>query len=150
MKDTGNWSHLELEINVQGRQFPKPSIDPDTGEEMEDPDAPEQIPALRTLDEEEEGWATRLCPSAGGGSTTAVCVVKSLRWPGAYAVGFGRRFANVYVGFGQKRVTNTYTPPLLPDLQVEVKESSLKEAQDLLEDPTPPAAEEEGEEEDEE
>ena len=38
------------------------------------------------------------CPGTGSPDST-VCV-KSLKWPGAYAVAFGNKFTNIYCGFG--------------------------------------------------
>lgn len=75
-------------------------------------------------------------------------VAKSLRWPGAIAVAFGKRFTNVYSGDGIKFGSEgPYQPPLPPLLQTEwapgEDEEGLTEEADLLIDPNPPEGEEE-------
>lgn len=75
---------------------------------------------------------------------------KSLRWPGAIAGAFGKRFTNVYSGDGVKCGAQApYQPPLPPPLQREwapgEDEEGLTEQADVLVDPNPPAGD--GEEE---
>ena len=74
-------------------------------------------------------------------------VFRSLRWPGAHMVGrtadSSARAINIYVGWGQPSASETYTPPMPPAIQGEFNDSEFKEAEDVTEDPTPPAPEEE-------
>ena len=115
-----------------------------------DENAPEQVPALRPLAEDaEKTWGARLLPGAGGASVGALAVLRNHSWPGSYAIGFGKRYTNIYVGYGHKFSVEPYTPPAPPALQIEYApkedEEEFAEAEDILEDPTPPA--EAGEEE---
>lgn len=84
--------------------------------------------------------------SGSGQSANAMVVAKSLRWPGAITVAFGKRFTNVYSGDGVKfGPEGPYQPPLPPPLQAEwvpeEDEEGLVEQADLLIDPNPPEGE---------
>lgn len=205
LNEVGSWVHSNLELNTLGRCLPQPPKMNEDGEEIEDPDAPEPSPVLRSI-EEEEGAFWLACSAAGGGWLWCHClcvccaavhgcrvavrvltrlrclsvtgawnvrqlpaagrvegaegglvVVRSLRWPGAASVGFGKRFANVYVGFGQRYAPAAYAPPAPADVQGEfdvtalAEEATFGEQADVTEDPDAglPAGDGEGEEDDE-
>ncbi|KAK2580599.1 hypothetical protein KPH14_007718 [Odynerus spinipes] len=52
---------------------------------------------------------------------TAVALVRSNIWPGAYAFAVDRRFANVYIGWGHKYTAYNYSPPSMPPVQDQYK-----------------------------
>ena len=159
LNEAGSWVHSNLELNTLGRCLPQPPKTNEDGEEVEDPDAPEPSPVLRSIEEEEGAWNVRQFPAAGRveGAEGGLVVVRSLRWPGAASVGFGKRFANVYVGFGQRHATAAYAPPAPADVQGEfdvtalAEEATFGEQADVTEDPDAglPAGDGEGEEDDE-
>ncbi|KZC06536.1 Radial spoke head protein 4 like protein A [Dufourea novaeangliae] len=51
----------------------------------------------------------------------SVALIKSNIWPGAFAFACGRRFANVYIGWGHKYNAYNYSPPSMPPVQDEYK-----------------------------
>ena len=125
-------------INELGRtqQLPPP--------EDEEAEAPEPVeagpPPPRELGEGE--WAFRVAP--GG------CVVaKSLKWPGAVAVGkpADKKYVSCYFGFGVPRSSAPYSPPLPPPVQAEwvpgEEGTPLSAAADVLVEPPKPTEEEE-------
>lgn len=145
--------HHELEINTLGRNAPLPPEQDEDGNDVEPDEPVEVVPPLRSIAEdtpEGAAWSFRMCPGGAGAGPNSVVVARSLRWPGACAVAFGRRFLNVYVGDGVNHSQTTYTPPLpsaiLAEWQPAEEESYLQEHADIVTDPTPPA--EGGEEED--
>ncbi|CAM9242731.1 unnamed protein product, partial [Chrysoparadoxa australica] len=146
------WVHHEMELNVLGRNRPMPEKLDDEGNPIEEEDPPEEVPPLRSLAEDAEGtWGFRTCPAGAGATANSFVVAKNLLWPGAYAVSFGRRFTNIYVGDGIKYQAEPYQIPLPPAIQSEwappeEEENPLLEPADLLEDPNPPPGE--GDEED--
>lgn len=141
--EVGSWVHARLEVNTLGRCLPQPPATNEDGEEVEDPDAPEPSPVLRSIEEEEGGWNLRGVPAAGQGegAEPGLVVVRSLRWPGAATVGFGKRFANVYVGYGQRYAPAAYAPPQPADVQGEfdvtavAEEATFEEGTDVTADP---------------
>jgi len=155
LKERAGWAHHELELNTLGRCRPMPERLDENGDPIEDEDAPEAVDPLRTLDaEDEEGreeptWTFRAGPAGSGESANSHVVARSLVWPGAFAVCFGKRFTNVYVGDGLKHAPGPYTPPAPAPLQPEwapnadEEEEPLLEAEDVLVDPNPPEEEEE-------
>lgn len=104
-----------------GRCLPVEKLD-ENGDPVEDEDAVEQVPPLRALEEEEGDWAVSVSPAVAGGSPNSLVCVRSMRWPGACAVAFGRRFTNVYVGYGLKHAAEPYTPLPPAELQAEFNE----------------------------
>jgi len=55
-----------------------------------------------------------------GESPDSVVVVKSLKWPGAFAAAFGDRYVNIYCGFGFASSHGTvYEPPSVPHVATE-------------------------------
>eukprot|EP00903_Cladosiphon_okamuranus_P010188 g9647.t1 len=146
------WVHHELELNTLGRCRPMPEKLDDEGNPIEEEDPPDEVAPLRSLAEDSEGsWGFRTCPAGAGQSANAMVVAKSLRWPGAIAVAFGKRFTNVYSGDGVKfGEEGPFQPPLPPMLQPEwapgEEEEGLVEQADVLIDPNPPEGEEEEDE----
>ncbi|XP_014477558.1 PREDICTED: radial spoke head protein 6 homolog A [Dinoponera quadriceps] len=94
----------------------------------------------------------------------AVAAVRSNVWPGAFAFAAGKRFANVYIGWGHKYNAYNYSPPNMPPVQdqykigpevMEIRDPTAEEeeADRIARSPPPPptlptAEEEEEEEED--
>ena len=157
--EAGNWQHYELRINTLGRCTALP--EPEDAEDYEPPEGDGPAGLLEAVGDEGEeygtNWSFRPCP--GGQGTTSTSCVKgvSLDWPGAFSVGGGSQFVNIYVGNGLKYAENTYTPPLPSTISSEWKPEEEEEAEveagvfpiegkDVTADPTPPA--EEGEDED--
>ncbi|KAI4481115.1 hypothetical protein M0804_009741 [Polistes exclamans] len=64
-------------------------------------------------------WTTR--QSSFVQLDTAVALVRSNIWPGAYAFAVDRRFANVYIGWGHKYTAYNYNPPSMPPVQDQYK-----------------------------
>jgi len=136
LKDIGSWRSHHLEINAEGRCVAFPVTDEEgTVQEVEPPEM------LKTP--EENHW-TLSAPM-----TNKVCV-RSRVWPGGNAVGFGRHFAWIYVGYGQRseeqngdlKMMYTPAPPAPP--QPEFNDMDIKEQEDVLKDPTPPEDDEDG------
>ncbi|CAO1393733.1 unnamed protein product [Diamesa serratosioi] len=48
-----------------------------------------------------------------------IVVVKSNLWPGAFSFAKGRKFDNIYIGYGHKFSCSSYTPEPLPTLEIE-------------------------------
>ena len=87
----------------------------------------------------EDNWVIRSSPALLPGAKSQHTVVRSLRWPGAYAVStLSGSWTNIYVGYGYPASDTPYTPPMPPPLQSEYDASELKEQEDVREDPTPP------------
>ncbi|CAN0129118.1 unnamed protein product [Pylaiella littoralis] len=162
---TDGWVHHEFELNTLGRCRPMPEKLDDEGNPIEEEEPPEEarmmcmiaaayflVAPLRSLAEDSEGsWGFRTCPAGAGQSANAMVVAKSLLWPGAIAVAFGKRFTNIYSGDGVKfGGEGPFQPPLPPMLQPEwtpgEDEEGLMEQADVLVDPNPPEGEEEEDE----
>jgi len=119
LKELGSWTHAELEINSLGRMQEIPPSDDETA------------------------WAVRTCPGGAAETPASAAVLKSLTWPGAFAVGAGKMYANVYSGYGVKRATETYTQPMPPAIQAEWAPAEdaedavalLTEDKDVVEEP---------------
>ncbi|MEQ2310683.1 Radial spoke head protein 4 A [Ameca splendens] len=54
-------------------------------------------------------WSSKL--SSILTSQYAIAVLRSNLWPGAFAYARGKKFENIYVGWGLKYVGEVYTPP---------------------------------------
>eukprot|EP00968_Pinguiococcus_pyrenoidosus_P012080 scaffold1023_cov313-Pinguiococcus_pyrenoidosus.AAC.10 len=159
LRSLEGWVRHEMLITSIGRcrALPEPEED-ENGEvpELEQPEIKEPLGAL--ADDEEGSWALRTCPGGAGATAAAFVVVRSLKWPGAFAIAGAGKFTNIYVGDAVPFATTTHTPPMPPPLQTEwlpegadeepeegepPKAQTLVEQEDLLEDPTPPEEEEE-------
>ncbi|NXE22661.1 RSH4A protein, partial [Ardeotis kori] len=94
-------------------------------EEKEEPDEPQQEigPPLLTPLSEDEGiqnipaWTAQ--PSTNLIPQYAVAILQSNRWPGAYAFASGKKFDNIYFGWGHKYSPENHTPALPPPVQAE-------------------------------
>lgn len=148
LKEPDAWVHHEIELNTIGRVTAMPEQLDENGDPIEVEDPPEITPPLKAI--EADQWSIRISPGGAGESAAAAVVAKSLRWPGAVAVAAGRRFLNIYVGYGTMYQKDTYTPPVPAPVQVEwapvEDEEPLLETADPRVDPTPPVAEGEEEE----
>ena len=82
-------------------------------------------------------------------ASNKVCL-RSNVWRGAHAVGFGRHFAWIYVGYGfDDSKPYTPLPPATPQAEFDFGEEGVaKECDDVLEDPDAGKEDEEGEGED--
>ncbi|XP_025934180.1 radial spoke head protein 6 homolog A-like [Apteryx rowi] len=126
------WVHHTQNILKQGRcvwlnPFQK-SEEEEEGEEEEKAEETDEVhqeigPPLLTPVSEDEGiqnvpawtaqYSTNLVPQY------AVAILQSNRWPGAYAFASGRRFDNIYLGWGHKYSPENHTPSLPPPVQTE-------------------------------
>ncbi|XP_065065225.1 radial spoke head protein 4 homolog A-like isoform X2 [Rhopilema esculentum] len=124
-----NWIHHVQHILPQGRctwydPFQKPEDDfedEDLDEEEEDKmDSvqPEVGPPLLTCVADDEALPTVPAWTTYASSKAlpeyAVAVVRSNRWPGAYTFSKGRKFENIYIGYGHKYKAENYSPPIPP------------------------------------
>ncbi|XP_067113743.1 radial spoke head protein 6 homolog A [Osmerus mordax] len=139
------WVHHVQHILQQGRcvwvnQVEKPEEDfEEEGEEEkeEEPDEPEPEvgpPLLTPLTEDIEvldtpPWSSRM--SSHLISQFAVAVLRSNLWPGAYSYASGKKFENIYIGWGVKFAGDGYTPTGPPAPQREYPSGpEITEAQD--------------------
>eukprot|EP00937_MAST-01D_sp_MAST-1D-sp2_P000199 g199.t1 len=155
LADAGAWSHFHLQLDKNYGRCRKWE-DPDAGEDEDgggDEDAAEfavRGPLASCGDDEEGAWGVR---SINGGK---VAVLRSREWPGAVSVGYGARFANLYVGYGVEWSAAPYQPRLPPALRAEytigedVAEEDtaarLVEAEDVITEPAKPEEEEDEDE----
>nr|XP_035139487.2 radial spoke head protein 6 homolog A isoform X1 [Callithrix jacchus] len=133
-----NWVHHTQHILSQGRctwvnPLQKTEEEEDLGEEEEKVDeGPEEVeqevgpPLLTPLSEDAEimhlsPWTMRmscsLCPQY------SVAVVRSNLWPGAYAYASGKKFENIYIGWGHKYSPENFNPALPAPIQQEYPSS---------------------------
>ncbi|EDV20309.1 Radial spoke head protein 4-like protein A [Trichoplax sp. H2] len=128
-----NWVHHVQYLLPQGRctwfnptEKPEDDFeDEEDDEEREEPDEPEPEtgpPLLTPISEDDEvdgrsSWtpylSSRLVPAY------ACAVLRSNRWPGAYAFAIDRKFENIYIGFGHKYNSENYSPLPPPPVQDE-------------------------------
>ncbi|CAK6975024.1 radial spoke head protein 6 homolog A [Scomber scombrus] len=89
-------------------------------EKEEEPDEPEPEvgpPLLTPLSQDAEMFNTPPWSSKMSSTLTsqhALAVVRSNLWPGAYAYACGKKFENIYVGWGLKYSGEGYNPPVPP------------------------------------
>lgn len=147
MKDAEQWKHHEVELNALGRVRAMPEQLDDNGDPIEPEEPVEVAPPLDAV--KPEAWSFRVGPGGAGVAASSCAIAKSLVWPGAVAVAGGRKFLNCYVGNGVIYDPTPYCPPLPQRTQSEwapgEEEAPLTEEEDVRNDPTPPAAEEEEE-----
>ncbi|XP_054010347.1 radial spoke head protein 6 homolog A [Hylaeus anthracinus] len=128
-----NWCHHTQYILKQGRTVwwnpAKEDQDEEVGEEEELEDEEEERtevqkevgpPLLTPLSE--DAIVDTIIPWTVTQSSTvlpdlAVALVRSNTWPGAFAFACGRRFGNVYIGWGHKYHAYNYSPPTMPPVQ---------------------------------
>ncbi|CAN0135075.1 unnamed protein product [Bubo scandiacus] len=140
------WVHHVQSILKQGRcvwfnPFQKSEEEEEEEDEeeekAEEPDELQQEtgPPLLTPLSEDEGiqnipaWTAQ--PSTNLIPQHAVAVLQSNRWPGAYAFASGKKFDNIYFGWGHKYSPENYTPALPPPVQAEYpSEPEITETRD--------------------
>uniref|UniRef100_T1JCU0 Uncharacterized protein n=1 Tax=Strigamia maritima TaxID=126957 RepID=T1JCU0_STRMM len=113
-----------------GEWFPElieEEMEPETGPPLLSTLADDSIPEDFPL------WTAHMSPTAF--PNHAVAVMKSLLWPGAYAITQDRELANVYIGYGTKYATSLYNPAPPPPIMNEYPADDIE----LLEamDPSP-------------
>lgn len=172
LKEAENWVHHVAHLLKQGRT--QPWAPPETEDEEEEPAADEEeeaepeeplpmhsglegdaLPAKEGEEEEEEEEKPKLWKFATFPADTLhrASAAISLNWPGAHCVVQGKRFSNIYVGWGQKHLQTLYAPPPPPMVQKEYvsafnpEEAEEGETDPMIEqlDPQPPKADDEGE-----
>ncbi|CAL1675127.1 unnamed protein product [Lasius platythorax] len=132
-----NWCHHSPYILKQGRiiwwnpEKEEDIVDEELGEEDEvERDEVKTIekeigpPLLTPLSEDATvdsviPWTVR--QSSYLQPDNAVALVRSNVWPGAFAFAVGKRFANVYIGWGHKYNAYNYSPPNMPSVQNQYK-----------------------------
>ncbi|XP_072244860.1 radial spoke head protein 4 homolog A isoform X1 [Leuresthes tenuis] len=124
-----SWVHHVQHILQQGRctwvnLAVKPGEDSneeaEADEKEEEPDEPEPEvgpPLLTPLSQDAEvlnspPWSSKLSSTLT--SQHAIAVLRSNLWPGAYAYACGKKFENIYVGWGLKYAGEGYSPPVPP------------------------------------
>lgn len=136
VESLSNWVHHVQYILPQGRctwfnpiQKNEEEEEEEEDEEKEDkgeePDYIEQEvgpPLLTPISEDLDiqnipSWTTRL--SSNLIPQYAIAVLRSNLWPGAYAFSNGKKFENIYIGWGHKYSVENYTPPGLPPVYQE-------------------------------
>lgn len=131
VESLSNWVHHAQYILPQGRcnWFNPTQKDEEEEEEDEEkgeePDYVEQEvgpPLLTPISEDLEiqnipSWTTRL--SSNLVPQYAIAVLRSNLWPGAYAFSNGKKFENLYIGWGHKYSVENYTPPGPPPVYQE-------------------------------
>ena len=145
-----SWVHTGLALNVLGRTKPNPPKMNDAGEEVPDESAPEPSAPLKSIAEdaplaEGEGggsWEVRVSPVTGlpeGEAPKGLTVLRSLRFPGAVAVGIGKKSTSLYVGYGHEVSLKAYAPALPPKLPEEfdftAEDKRVKEKPDVTVEP---------------
>ncbi|XP_024114640.1 radial spoke head protein 4 homolog A isoform X2 [Oryzias melastigma] len=172
-----SWVHHIQHILKQGRCTwvnPAMKVEDDSieeaeaGEKDERPDEPEPEygpPLLTNLSQDAElfhtpPWSLRLSSTIT--PQHAVAVLRSNLWPGAFAFSNGKRFENIYVGWGLKYTGQGYSPCVPPPPQqeypsgpevTEMVDPSVEEEEEMrmaLEEQQEVQQESEEEEEDEE
>ncbi|XP_074004122.1 radial spoke head protein 4 homolog A-like [Numenius arquata] len=130
------WVHNVQSILRQGRcvwfnplQKSEEEEENEEEEKEEEPDElPQELqqeigPPLLTPLSEDEGiqnipaWTAQ--PSTNLIPQYAVAVLQSNRWPGAYAFASGKKFDNIYFGWGHKYSPENHIPTLPPPAQAE-------------------------------
>jgi radial spoke head protein 4/6 len=137
LSSADGWVHLHLKLNAIGRTAPDPPKDDAAadGEAPEpEPGTEASVPLQGIAEDVEEGeeaapWGFRAAPISGiPEPEPGVVVARSLKWPGAIAVGYGRRFANIYVGYGTARAKARFQPVLPPAVSAEFSVAAFNPA----------------------
>eukprot|EP00069_Balaena_mysticetus_P009903 bmy_06572T0 len=133
-----NWVHHTQHILPQGRctwvnPLQKTEEEEELGEEEEKADEGiEEVeqevgpPLLTPLSEDAEimhmsPWTARLSCSLS--PQYSVAIVRSNLWPGAYAYASGKKFENIYIGWGHKYSPENFNPSLPAPVQQEYPSS---------------------------
>ncbi|KAJ8266596.1 hypothetical protein GJAV_G00132320 [Gymnothorax javanicus] len=134
VESLSNWVHHAQHILQQGRcvwvnlaEKPEEDLEEEGDEEEkeEEPDEPEPEvgpPLLTPLSEDAEidntpPWTAKMSSTLI--PQFAIAVLRSNLWPGAYAYATGKKFENIYIGWGMKFAGDGYTPPVPPAPQQE-------------------------------
>ncbi|KAM8788313.1 radial spoke head protein 4 homolog A [Rhynchonycteris naso] len=131
VESLSNWVHHVQHILPQGRcnwfnpiQKSEEEEEEEEKEEEkeEEPDYTEQEqevgpPLLTPISEDLEiqntpPWTTQITSNLV--PQYAIAVLRSNLWPGAYAFCNGKKFENLYIGWGHKYSPDNYTPPVPP------------------------------------
>ncbi|XP_037013968.2 radial spoke head protein 4 homolog A isoform X1 [Artibeus jamaicensis] len=126
VESLSNWVHHVQHILPQGRCNWFNPIQRSEEEEEDDDEEKEELdyieqevgpPLLTPISEDLEiqnipPWTTRL--SSNLIPQYAIAVLRSNLWPGAYAFCNGKKFENLYIGWGHKYSPDSYTPPVPP------------------------------------
>ncbi|XP_078490298.1 uncharacterized protein LOC100180393 [Ciona intestinalis] len=140
-----NWVHHVQHVLPQGRcvwfnpvqKNEEDFEEEEDEEEREEPDEPEPEvgpPLLTPLSEDVEienmpPWTCKLTSHLV--PQYAICVLKSNLWPGAAAFSNGKKFENMYVGYGHKYNSQNYSPVPPPPMQKEYPSGAeITEAED--------------------
>jgi len=161
--DPENWVHHRPCLLRSGRTMPEPEdeeAEQDEEEAGERAEREEPVEILLPLASDESAliasWKFR--SGSNPAHTHAVVSAHSLLWPGAVTVCKGLQFESVYVGWGQKYLFHSYTPPPPPPVQSEYvaefnpedgEEDPLTEQIDPLPSADIPDDEDEGDEDEE-
>ncbi|XP_072293616.1 radial spoke head protein 6 homolog A-like [Eucyclogobius newberryi] len=124
-KSLSLWVHHTQHILEQGRctwvNLTIKAEELNDEEEEEKEEEPEEAepeigpPLLTTLSQDAELFHTPPWTLKISSSLTpehAVAYVRSNLWPGAYAYAFGKKFENIYIGWGLKYTGGGYSPPV--------------------------------------
>ncbi|XP_074524620.1 radial spoke head protein 4 homolog A [Halichoeres trimaculatus] len=117
----------------------------DRDEELDEPTQEVGPPLLTPLSQDEEvfntpPWSSKI--SSVLTSQHAIAILRSNLWPGAYAYACGKKFENIYIGWGLKYAGEGFSPPVPPLPQkeypsgpeiAEATDPSLEEEQALKE-----------------
>ncbi|KYO37951.1 radial spoke head protein 6 homolog A [Alligator mississippiensis] len=133
VESLSNWVHHVQNILMQGRciwinpiqKSEEEEEEVEEEEKADESDEPQQEvgpPLLTPLSEDTEiqnipPWTAQL--STNLVPQYAVAVIQSNLWPGAYAFATGKKFDNIYLGWGHKYSPDNYIPPLPPPVQAE-------------------------------
>nr|XP_020457714.1 radial spoke head protein 6 homolog A-like [Monopterus albus] len=123
-----SWVHHVQHILQQGRctwvnlavKPEDPNEDGEDEEKEEEPDEPEPEvgpPLLSPLSQDAEMFNTPPWSSKISSALTpqhSVAALRSNLWPGAYAYACGKKFENIYVGWGLKYAGEGYSPSVPP------------------------------------
>lgn len=88
----------------------------------------------------EDAWTSRTYPITLSESKSGHAILRSIKWPGAFAIANTSSWTSVYVGYGYPKLSTVFTPPMPPAVQKEIDNGILKEQDDVTE---PPAVDEE-------
>lgn len=138
MSSVDSWNLHGAALSALGRVMPKVSTD-EEGNETSEPEG-WAVELLRAADA--DNWQVRSSASSLAGASSETFVLRSHRWPGAFATGSANSWTNVYVGYGHPRADAAYTPTMPARLQTEC-DQVLVENEDVTEDPNPPEEENE-------
>uniref|UniRef100_A0A3B5AF77 Radial spoke head protein 6 homolog A-like n=1 Tax=Stegastes partitus TaxID=144197 RepID=A0A3B5AF77_9TELE len=112
----GRCTWVNLAVKPEEESYEEGEAD----EKEEEPDEPEPEvgpPLLTPLSEDAEMFGTPPWSSRLSSTLTpqhAVAVLRSNLWPGAFAYACGKKFENIYVGWGMKYAGEGYSPPVPP------------------------------------